>query len=261
MAGEVEIRPTDATRETGAWLVEASERARDLRPVWATFRAYMARVTHDTFDALGKGGGTYRGVTWAPFADQYTRKTDGVVVPAWGGVPRLRFGISTRTLKGGRKKFGVAQQLIGNELGAQDRTTRAFVPTRAIGGRYVPARELVETPTGTVSRIVRQAYTGLDRYKSGPNRGELKEPNVRGKLRPSGTRIDESSLLLQDTGRLRAGATSNAREYLRRLVIYVPQSIGYAMSQWVRRKFLFFTPADGDYVANEAAKHIMGRSS
>ncbi|MDE2699131.1 MAG: hypothetical protein OXI23_09695 [Gemmatimonadota bacterium] len=34
-------------------------------------------------------GGTYRGVRWGGFADQYTRKTDGVTVPAEGGVERL----------------------------------------------------------------------------------------------------------------------------------------------------------------------------
>lgn len=35
-------------------------------------------------------GGTRRGVTWPWFSDQYTRKTDGVNVPAVGGVPLLR---------------------------------------------------------------------------------------------------------------------------------------------------------------------------
>ena len=34
-------------------------------------------------------GGTFRGERWDWFADQYTRKTDGVTVPAQGGVPRL----------------------------------------------------------------------------------------------------------------------------------------------------------------------------
>ena len=34
-------------------------------------------------------GGTHRGVYWPPFAPQYTRKTDGVTVPAEGGVARI----------------------------------------------------------------------------------------------------------------------------------------------------------------------------
>ncbi len=36
-----------------------------------------------------KHGGTRRGVTWDWYKDQYVRKTDGVTVPAEGGVPRV----------------------------------------------------------------------------------------------------------------------------------------------------------------------------
>lgn len=37
-------------------------------------------------------GGYVRGQWWEGFADQYTRKTDGVTVPAWGGVPKVKLG-------------------------------------------------------------------------------------------------------------------------------------------------------------------------
>jgi hypothetical protein len=40
-------------------------------------------------------GGSARGVSWADFKPQYRRKTDGMVVPAWGGVRRLRGGSDT----------------------------------------------------------------------------------------------------------------------------------------------------------------------
>ena len=40
--------------------------------------------------------GTYRGNRWPGLAIQYKRKTDGVVVPVWGGVKRLRTGRVTR---------------------------------------------------------------------------------------------------------------------------------------------------------------------
>lgn len=53
------------------------------------FAQYMRVQTDNTFDHL-RTGGRYRGVTWRYFAPQYTRKTDGVTVPAWGGVPKLR---------------------------------------------------------------------------------------------------------------------------------------------------------------------------
>lgn len=51
---------------------------------------YMRARTMLMFQRL-RSGGTYRGVTWKPFAPQYTRK-DGTVVPAWGGVARVRAG-------------------------------------------------------------------------------------------------------------------------------------------------------------------------
>ena len=53
------------------------------------FQNYMRTTTYDHFSALGQGG-THRGVTWKYFENPvYVRKTDGVAVPPWGGVPRL----------------------------------------------------------------------------------------------------------------------------------------------------------------------------
>jgi len=60
----------------------------DVKPVWREFAQYMRTVTDKTFRAL-RHGGTYRGVTWKYFAPQYRRKTDGVLVPAAGGVPKI----------------------------------------------------------------------------------------------------------------------------------------------------------------------------
>ena len=48
----------------------------------------MMGVTGIMFRKLGKGG-TDREITWKPFAPQYKRK-DGTLVPAWGGVPKVR---------------------------------------------------------------------------------------------------------------------------------------------------------------------------
>lgn len=61
----------------------------DVRPALQRFAQYMRVQTDRTFQALRRGG-DYRGVHWRYFAPQYTRKTDGVTVPAWGGVPKLR---------------------------------------------------------------------------------------------------------------------------------------------------------------------------
>ena len=74
----------------------------DVRPIWREFAAYMRVVTDNTFKAL-RHGGNYRGVRWDYFAPQYTRKTDGVTVPAWGGVPKL---VGTGTVKGRLRPSG-----------------------------------------------------------------------------------------------------------------------------------------------------------
>jgi hypothetical protein len=63
-------------------------RARDARPAFREFAQYMRVQTDNTFQRL-RLGGSYRGVLWDYFKPQYTRKTDGVVVPAWGGVPKF----------------------------------------------------------------------------------------------------------------------------------------------------------------------------
>lgn len=76
------------------------DRVSDLTPALRDFHAYMIRRTVLMFRRLRKGG-SFRGVSWQPFANQYTRVTDGVTVPAWGGVPRLRAGRSARKVRSG----------------------------------------------------------------------------------------------------------------------------------------------------------------
>jgi len=60
------------------------ERSKDYTHPLTNWYGYMLRQTQLTFTKLGKkGSGTFRGVSWKWFADQYTRK-DGTVVPAQG---------------------------------------------------------------------------------------------------------------------------------------------------------------------------------
>lgn len=64
---------------------------RDFLRVFKRFRVYTLQQTGLTFRAL-KQGGHYRGVDWRWYKDQYTRKADGVTVPAEGGSPRVGRG-------------------------------------------------------------------------------------------------------------------------------------------------------------------------
>lgn len=82
----------------------------DVRPIWREFAQYMRTVTDNTFKAL-RHGGTYRGVQWDYFADQYTRKS-GVTVPAWGGVPKVR----GRGVVKGRKRASGARVSAGDSI-------------------------------------------------------------------------------------------------------------------------------------------------
>ena len=69
---------------------------------WET--AYGRRGLKRKRPTVAKAG-QYRGNRWPGLKIQYKRKTDGVVVPVWGGVKRLRKGTVTRaTGKGIRVK-------------------------------------------------------------------------------------------------------------------------------------------------------------
>jgi len=76
------------TDESKIVLQDTVKRLSDMRPFFVNFWAYMQSRTQLTFTKLRKGG-KFRGVTWPWFAGQYTRVTDGVKVPAEGGVARL----------------------------------------------------------------------------------------------------------------------------------------------------------------------------
>lgn len=200
-----------------AFFAQVEGRSRDLTPVWNSWVARQTALTDRTFEELGSGGGSYRGIVWDPPADQYTRK-DGTVIPAWGGVPRVRAGWSTRSaitrktergivVYGSRLNFNVSQRL----------SDRRFIGGRSTGGELM----------------------------------------VRGRLRPSGRRWGPDSKLMQDTGKLRAGATQNYRIYPRKAVIYVPSRIGYAAKQQEMRPFLFVTPEDADWLATEVLRFLV----
>ena len=61
-------------------------KADNARPLLTAISAFHLRQVSTTFTAQGK---REEHSAWPSFAPQYTRKTDGVTVPAWGGVPKL----------------------------------------------------------------------------------------------------------------------------------------------------------------------------
>lgn len=83
-------------------LIEAGS---DFSVPLSLFKLYHNAETIKLFMANAQGG-TYRGVTWAYFKNPLRiRQTDGMAIPPWGGVPRLRAGRSNRSRdKGSRVK-------------------------------------------------------------------------------------------------------------------------------------------------------------
>ena len=66
-------------------------------------KAYGLRTLQAPRPNVGSSG-TFRGNVWPKLEPQYTRKTDGVVVPVWGGVKRVRAGRVTQVRAGGRTR-------------------------------------------------------------------------------------------------------------------------------------------------------------
>jgi len=56
--------------------------------------------------------GNYRGNRWPGLKIQYKRKTDGKVVPVWGGVKRLRKGTVTNATGTGERRKGAGPAII-----------------------------------------------------------------------------------------------------------------------------------------------------
>lgn len=61
----------------------------DGRPIWREFASWWKMQVDTAWNQVKASGGTFRGMRWTGMKAQYTRK-DGTVVPAWGGVPKVR---------------------------------------------------------------------------------------------------------------------------------------------------------------------------
>ena len=70
-------------------LEEVAEKGKRPRDLFVRIHADQRTKSRTMFRKLRRGG-TFRQVTWPWYQDQYTRKTDGVTVPAEGGVPKVR---------------------------------------------------------------------------------------------------------------------------------------------------------------------------
>lgn len=95
------------------------------------------------------------------------------------------------------------------------------------------------------------AWGGVDKVRG--------KGRVKGRLRPSGTRVTARSLIMRDTGYLASAAASvrKTRRSGRLLIIETP--VKYAAPQQSMRPFMFFTRADRQKYRKWAAEIIMER--
>lgn len=83
----VELRIED--KELLKRLEELGDRAKDGRkPLGAFYQDWRLDVTKSWVQVRADGG-RFRGASWPGFKPQYVR-SDGAVVPAWGGTPKVR---------------------------------------------------------------------------------------------------------------------------------------------------------------------------
>lgn len=128
------------------------------------FQNYMRTTTYDHFSALGQGG-THRGVTWKYFKTPvYVRKTDGVAVPPWGGVPRLARLKQYRGTAGFRASelgsFSNRNRGSGSSIRREVRSTvrEATVRGRLRGsGKRLAEGDQIERDTGRMLQSVANA--------------------------------------------------------------------------------------------------------
>jgi len=137
-----------------------SDKSQNPLGIWET--GYGDRGTESARPTVAKAG-QYRGNRWPGLKIQYKRKTDGVVVPVWGGVPRAVFG------KHARSQLGVVTRATGTGirkgLSKQD---------RALGHGIVHKGQLI----GRGGSVLGRLKSDGGRY----NRSDKQMGNVQGRI-------------------------------------------------------------------------------
>lgn len=101
----------------------------------------------DSIFQQNRRGGLWRGAAWNYFKDQYTRKTDGVTVPAWGGVPHI--GQYSAISDARRAKLKAAGLNFGSLTKNKNKTVLGRL--RPSGARVTPLSSIMQD-TGELRR-------------------------------------------------------------------------------------------------------------
>ena len=163
IAGEIQIRGYfEARRDLDRTVREIMDASKPFR----AFFSWWARLRGEAWSAVKASGGTFMGRRWPAMKAQYTRRTDGVTVPAWGGVPRIRAGSRKRTIA---PKRGIG-------WGESMTSVRGVVSGRLRpSGRRVKQTSIMMQDTGSMRNAILAApvHVGRDRLVIGPRRGGI----------------------------------------------------------------------------------------
>jgi hypothetical protein len=136
MGLQLDTKQLEAGLEDFAKVLETFGRTAPTNPMVKWRAGYNVRQLRawQSRPSVGRSG-TVRGNPWHRLKPQYKRKTDGVTVPVWGGVPRLRTGTVTRA--------GVASERFGEgagravvKVGQKTRTGPVLGKLKRTGRRY-----------------------------------------------------------------------------------------------------------------------------
>lgn len=144
----IKVNSDGARRKLHTLGTAAADGRKPLRIFYQLHRAVVFRA----WGQQRPQGGTFRGKVWPKIKDQYTRKTDGVTVPVYGGVPRIRAGYRkaaqwTETQRRGVSTGVRSAKASGNVSGKLRRSNRRWTPnsvpymdTAELRNQLYPAR-------------------------------------------------------------------------------------------------------------------------
>lgn len=126
----------DLNQKSNAWLRALQGFQKPMRQWIVSVGLGIMRAWNITYQDLYNGSMPFRGeAQWGAIPPQYTRITDGVVVPPWGGVRRIRGEVyhSASVIATGQKIYARATEVYGNVKGRLRGSGKRVTPSSVVG--------------------------------------------------------------------------------------------------------------------------------
>lgn len=126
----------DLNRKSNAWLRALTGFQKPMRQWIMGVALAIQRAWKITYQDLYNGSMPFRGeAQWGAVPPQYTRITDGVAVPPWGGVKRIRGEILhfASVIATGKKLYRRAEKVYGNVKGRLRASGKRITRSSVVG--------------------------------------------------------------------------------------------------------------------------------